>query len=137
MSDHWYQRAAALMVRTGKTLIQASAFLELGLTVRQAEAIQNEPEFAATLRGERFKFYREIYNDPNKSKAAVIGHLLDLADRLTKDKKYDKAGTVLISVAKIEGWLNDNTQIQVFGDVSAKDIGAMKEKLEKQKALAN
>ena len=139
MANHWYQNAASLMVRTGKNLWQASVVLNLGLTVKQATEIEDDPEFMAVLRGERFKYYKEIYNDPNKGKAAVIGQMLDLATKLTKEKKHKEAVTALLGVAKVEGWLTDNTQIQVFGDVSAKDISSMKEKLEKAKVqpLAN
>lgn len=120
------------MARHGKSLIQVSIDLGLGLTVKEAERIQVEPEFVATLRGEKFKYYAEIQRDPNNTKAALIGRLHHIADELVAKKSFKDAGAQLVAAAKIEGWLNDQTSVTVFGDVSAKDITALKEKLAKE-----
>jgi hypothetical protein len=124
------------MARTGQSLVKVATDMNLGLTASQCAKIEVLPDFVATLRGERFKYYAEIERDPNNSKAALVGRLLKNAQELEEKKALKDANSALVAAAKIEGWMDSSTQITVMGDVTAKDIQSMKEKLVKS-ALAS
>jgi hypothetical protein len=136
-STVWYQKACEKMAREGKSLFQVSNELNMGLTVKECEELLKDKEFASTLRGERQKFYREIAQDPNRSKVSTIGNFLYLADRLTDREQFDKAANILFQVAKLEGWLENNQTINVFGDLTAKDLAAMRAKVAKAAEAVN
>jgi len=127
----WYQKACEKMAREGKSLFAASNELNLGLTVKECEELLKDKEFASVLRGERLKFYRELAQDPNRSKVSTIGQFLYLADRLTEKEQFDKAANILFQVAKLEGWTDSSTQINIFGDLSQKDLDSMRAKVKK------
>lgn len=135
----WYQKACEVMVREGKSLFLVSNEQDLGLTKLQCEDLLKDIEFQRTLRGERLKFYRELAADPNRSKQSNIGTLLFLADQLIAKGLFDKAATVIMSVMKAEGQLEDKTSITVFGELTDKDLAVMRETVEKRKKaeLAN
>jgi len=135
----WYQRACTIMVRDNKSLYLVSNELDLKLTKGQCDGLEKDPEFQKVLRGERLRFYRELAADPNRSKQTNIGNLLFLADQLIAKGLYDKAATVIMSVMKAEGQLEDKTAITVFGDITDKDLLTMRSVVEKRKQaeLAN
>ena len=123
------------MVREEKSLFAVSNDLDLGLTVKECERLSLDKDFAACLRGERNKMYKELASDPNRSKVSTIGNLLFCADQLSKSGSFDKAAKVLLDVAKMEGWLEDKSVVNVFGDLSAKDLAQMREKVQKKQAI--
>jgi hypothetical protein len=135
---HWYQKACQKMIRENKSLFYVSNEENLGLTAKQCEDLLRDTEFQNTLRGEKLRYYRELASDPGRSKQSNIGALLYLADQLMANKSFDKAANVIMSVMKAEGQLNDNTSINVFADLTAKDLATMREKVEKKaNAIAN
>ena len=133
-STVWYKELVVKHVREDKSLFQVSNELNLGCTVKELEALARDKDFASLLRTERWKFYKEIAADPNRSKTSAIGSLLFLADRLIAKGMEDKAARVILDVAKMEGWLDEKTQINLFGDVSQADINKMREKIAKNNA---
>lgn len=139
MSEIWYQKACTQMVRENKSLYLVSNENDLKLTKGQCDGLEKDPEFQRVLRGERLRFYKELASDPNRSKQTNIGNLLFIADQLIAKGMYDKAATVVMSIMKAEGQLEDKTAITVFGDISEKDLSVMRDVVAKrQKAeLAN
>jgi hypothetical protein len=136
----WYSKLISKHVREDKSLFQCSNELDLGLTVKELESLQRDKDFAAVLRTERWRFYKEIAADPNRSKTSAIGSLLFLADRLIAKGAEDKGAKILLDVCKLEGWLSDSTEVNIFGDVSQADINKLKERVAKNNAglkLAN
>lgn len=132
----WYQKLCEKHVREDKPLMQCAAELELDLTAKEMAELKKDKEFSATLRAERWKFYKELAQDPNRSKSSAIGSLLFLADRLIEKGFEDKAAKIILDVAKLEGWLEDRTQINLFGDITQKDINSLREKMSRQAAQA-
>jgi hypothetical protein len=129
----WYSKLISKHVREDKSLFQCSNELDLGLTVKELEALQKDKDFAAVLRSERWKFYKEIASDPNRSKTSTIGNLLFAADRLMAKGHEDKAARIYMDVAKLEGWFEERS-VTVFGDISQADINKLKEKVLKNQA---
>lgn len=127
------------MVREGKSLFLVSNEMDLGLQKKDCDELLKELEFQRVLRGERLRFYKELAADPGRSKQSNIGTLLFLADELIAKGMHDKAANVIMSVMKAEGQLEDKTSITVFGDLTDKDLIAMRETVEKRKKaeLAN
>lgn len=139
MSDKatvWYQKLCEKHVREAKSLLHCANELDLNLTQKEILDLQKDKDFASCLRAERWKFYKELAADPHRTKQSAIGSLLALADRLTEAGQYDKAANVIMNIAKMEGWLDEKTQINVFGDLSQKDINQMREKAAQAKAMA-
>lgn len=125
------------MIRETKSLFMVSNELDLGLTAKQCDDLLRDTEFQATLRGEKNRYYKELAQDPQRSKQSNIGNLLFLADQLILAKSYDKAANVIMNVMKAEGQLEDKTTVNVFGDLSHKDLETMRLKVAKGKELAN
>lgn len=127
------------MVREGLSLFMVSAEMDLGLTKRDCDGLAKELEFQRVLRGERLRFYKELAADPGRSKQSNVGTLMFLCDQLIAKEMYDKAANVMMNVMKAEGQLEDKTSITVFGDLTDKDIHAMRATVEKRKKeeLAN
>jgi len=131
----WYSKLISKHVREDKSLFHCSNELDLGLTVKELEALQKDKDFAAVLRSERWKFYKEIASDPNRSKTSTIGNLLFAADRLMAKGHEDKAARIYMDVAKLEGWFEERS-VTVFGDISQADINKLKEKVLKNQAAS-
>lgn len=120
------------MVREGKGLFLVATEMELGVTKKQSDEILKDPEFQRTLRGEKLRFYRELASDPGRSKQSNIGTLLFLCDQLIAKEQFDKAANVLMSVMKAEGQLEDKTTVNVFADLSAKELEEIRVKAGKR-----
>lgn len=135
---HWFQTACQKMVREDKSLFIAACELNLGMTKKDCDDLLKDLEFQRVLRGERLRYYRELATDPGRSKQSNIGTLLYLADRLIAKGMDDKAANVIMSIMKAEGQLEDKSTINVFGDLTAKDLAAARDKITKKAAeLAN
>jgi hypothetical protein len=126
------------MVKEQKTLFQVSCEHDYGLTAKECEALLRDKDFQVVLRTARLKFWKELAADPHRSKMTAVGQLLALADLLTAQGAYDKASNVIMNVARMEGWLDEKNQINVFADLNAKDFANMRAKLApKVEALSN
>jgi len=128
----WYEKAAEAIVRQGRTLFQYCNEAKLGITSREAENIARTKEFQACLRVERNKVYKELSTDPTRSRTTAVGQLLFAIQKLLENEQYDKAVTALTNLFKIEGWTNDQASINIFNDLNAKDIDALKRKIQEK-----
>lgn len=88
------------------------------------------------MRGERNRYYAEVGQDPEWRRKTAIGMLLSCVQRLIEDGAHDKAAEVILKAARVEGWLDSETQVNVFANLSQKDLDAVREKL-KEKAAAS
>lgn len=138
VGNAWYAKACTKMVREGKPFFAVSNEMDLGLTKAQCLEIEILTDFQTVLRGERYKYYREIAQDQNRSKNTNIGNLLFCADELMRKGQHKDAANVIMNVMKAEGQLEDKTTVNVFGDISHKDLEVMRAKVAKNAAaLAN
>lgn len=127
----WYEKAAVQIVRNSYNLFRWANENNLGLTQRDCDSIAKTKEFQAALRVERNKFYKELANDPSRSRGVAVGQLLYVIQRLIEAEQFDKAGAALAQLFKAEGWTTDTTQLNIFNDLNAKDIDSLRKKIGK------
>ncbi len=129
--EPWYQKAAERMARENKSLFVVSNELDLGMTAKQCIDLEKTKDFAACYRGERLKYYKELASDPQRSKETLVGQMLVCADELFKKDAPDKAARVLMDLAKIQGYMDASTNLNIFGSLTASDLEATKARLKK------
>lgn len=125
----WYEKAAEAIVRRGLSLFQFTNEAGLGITSRECENIARTKEFSEVLRTERNKFYKELAVDPSRSRNTAVGQLLFAIQKLLENEQWDKAVSALAQLFKSEGWVSDGAQVNIFQDLNAKDIEALRSKL--------
>lgn len=130
----WFVECAAKIVREDKTFKEAVEELKLALTTAECEKYRRQKEFQAILRTERLRFYRELANDPEANKAAAVGKLLYAIDKLEDEGQFEKVVEGVLKLAKIQGWLEAESNITVFAGLSQRELDAVKERLLKAKA---
>jgi len=125
--------AVELMVRNGVTLKQAATELQKPLTTIDCENIQRRRSFQKLLRDARSRYHAEVGSDPSLTKASTIGRLSILAQKLEDEGVADKAAEVLYKLSRLAGWLEPDSQVNVFGDLNAKDFEKIRKTLEEGK----
>jgi hypothetical protein len=124
----WWQPVGELIAREGISLREAATRLRLEITNEEAANTFRTKGFQKLLRSERQRFYMEIAQDPTWSRRTAIGKMLYLADRLMDNGEYDKAGELILKVARVEGWLSNETQVTVFNQLSDKEVEEIKQR---------
>lgn len=127
-SEHWFDAAADAIVREQKTLFLFSNEKGLGLTQRECEAVLRTRAFQEVIRVRRNHYYKELANDPSLSRQAVKGQLVHAITKLIEKGQEDKAVTAIMSLAKFEGWTSDGTNVNVFNDLTQKDLIELRKK---------
>lgn len=127
-TEHWYEKACDAIVREGKTLFAFSNQEDLGLTNRECENILKTKGFQEVLRTRRNVYYKEIANDASLSRAAVKGQLVLAITKMLEKEQYDKAANAIMQLAKLEGWTSDGTNVNVFNELTAKDLADLRTK---------
>jgi hypothetical protein len=131
----WYRMAARKIAREGKPLVLVLDELGVdGITSREAARIFATNTFQATLRNERLRFAAEVARDPEFGKEAVQGIMFNAVQKLLEGGHWDKAIEGLTKLAKLSGWQGVEGQINIFGDLTAKDFKELREKLESGKS---
>lgn len=128
-TDAYLQPAIDLMVRQGISLRQAASLAGIVLTEKDCENLERRKSFNRLLWETRNQYWAELSRDPNYSKDSAIGQLITLAQKLTEDGSYDKAAEVVFKAAKIQGWTGNETQVNVFGQLTAKEFSELREKI--------
>lgn len=136
-TEHWYQKAAELMVLQGLNLWAATQQLDLGVRKAECEVIERSKEFLEVLRGERNKYYKSLALDPTRSRTTAVGQLLHAIDSLLGLGQFDKAVEAIFKLARLEGWTNEQAAQNVFLDLSGKDFTRLKEQYKAQTSKAN
>lgn len=124
-----HQPLAELMAREGITLREAATRLRVPVGTEEAANLFRTKGFQRLLRVERLRFFGEVGQDPEWRRKTAIGMLLACAQRLMEDGAHDKAAEVILKAARVEGWLDSETQVNVFAGLSQKDLDAMKAKI--------
>jgi len=121
------------MVRTGCSL--GHACTELGFDVTNEELIQTQKRasFLTLLWQERHRYFSDLAKDPNFTQDTVVGKLISLAQKLEEEGAHDKAGEVLFKIAKIRGYVGPESQVSVFGELSQRDLDAIRKQVEEGK----
>jgi hypothetical protein len=129
LEETWYVEAAQLMARTGCSLKQACTELDVPISNEEATVLIRRASFTKLLWQERHRFFRDLGADPNFSKDTAIGKLLNLAQKLEEDGEFDKAGEVIFKIAKMTGWVGPESTVSVFGELSQRDLDAIRTKI--------
>lgn len=125
----WFVQAAELMVRTNVNLKVAASEIGHPLDSDEADRTARRRDFQDILRVEQNKYFAMVGNDPTRTKSAAIGRLHLIVDQLTREGELDKAAAALEKLAKLEGWIGSDSNINVFGGLTARDIAEARERL--------
>ena len=135
--DDWQLEAANLMAQTGCSLSQAATHLQRVISIDECNQILRRATFQRVLWEARHRFFSELGSNPNYKKETAIGRLLSLAEKLEQEGRFADAAEVTFKVCKINGWTGPESTVNVFGDLSQKDIDNIRKKLSKPMELAN
>lgn len=126
--EHWYQKAAEIMVREGVNLFAATQKLDLGIRPSECEEIAASKEFLSVLRAERNRFYKELAGDPARSRTTAVGQLLFVIEKLLEHEQYEKAAEAIFKLSRIEGWTTEQAAQNLFFDLTGKDLTELRKK---------
>jgi hypothetical protein len=130
--EDWLLEAANIMARMGVSLKQAATILKHEVTSDEANVILRRASFNRLLWEARHRYFQELGNDPHFNKNVSIGKLLDLSRKLEEEGEYDKASEVLFKIAKMSGWVGVEGQVNVFADLSQRDLDQIRDKVSKE-----
>ena len=133
--EPWLPEAIGLMVQSGLSLKQAAMELEQDITSVECENIQRRRSFVKALWEERHRYFAQLAKSPNLSKETAIGKLLVLAQKLEEEGKHDKAADAIFKAGKVAGWIGPESTVSVFGELSQRDLEALKESVAKQEKV--
>jgi len=125
----WFHQAAELMVRNNISLKQAS--IDLGIPLQPDEVVRTErrKEWQEILREEGNKYHAALANDPTRTKSVAIGRIWSLANKLELEGKHEQAVAAIEKGAKLEGWVGNEGNINIFSGLTARDIAEAKERI--------
>lgn len=126
-TTEWQLDAVEIMARTGCGLVQAAKELEVDITVEESSKIYQRKGFQKILWDARHRYNTDIGRDPGFGQDAIVGKMLLLAEKLDEEGSFDKAAEVLLKIAKIRGYVGPEGQVNVFGELSQKDLDAIRE----------
>jgi hypothetical protein len=129
--EDWMLEAAELMARTGISLSGAVTQLGLIKSIDECNVLLRRATFQRVLWESRHRFFSELGSNPNYKKESAIGKLLSLSEKLETEGKFDAAAEVVFKIAKMNGWTGPESTVNVFGDLSQKDIDNIRKKLSK------
>ncbi len=129
--EDWLIDCADIMARSGCSL--SSAVTELGkiVSIEECNKILRRATFQRVLWEARHRFFSDLGSNPNYKKETAIGKLLALAEKLEVEGRYADAAEVTFKVMKAQGWTGPENTVNVFGDLSQKDIDNIRKKLSK------
>jgi hypothetical protein len=125
-------RIAAKMVRQKVSLRQAVVDLNLDpVTPEEAIRLEESPAFQECFTKELYRFFKELGEDVDRNKGALVGEMLYCVRKLTEEGSYDKALEGLFKIARVEGHVGGESNVNVFANVTAKDIEEARKELSK------
>lgn len=124
-----HRDVAELIVREQKSPLSAARELGLEWTAEDCEQIYKSAEFQATLWDCRFRYYTEIANQPGRTKAAALGLMTLALQNLAAEGEWEKVVEGVLKLGRLEGWTNGDSTVQVFANLTAKDIEEAKKQL--------
>lgn len=129
--EPWHSEAAELMARTGCSLETAITELGVELDYDGCRALLRKAFYQRLLWEARHRYFSGLAKDPQFNQDTVIGKLLSHAQSLEEEGAYDKAAEVLLKLSKIKGWVGPESQVSIFGELSQRDLEAIRDKVSK------
>lgn len=134
--DQHFEKLSDLMVRNGWGLKQALTEATLAASNEEIDRIAKNKHFQLALDTARLRFHSEVAANPDRTKSALLGELQVLAWKLSKDGEYSEAAEILFKIAKIEGWVGAESNVNVFAGLSHFELEGELERLEKREKPA-
>ena len=134
---NWEIEAAQYMARTGATLGEAATFLGVQIPSKDLDTILRRKSFNQLLWEARHRYFSELAKSPNWNKDTAIGKLMALAQRLEDEQSYDKAAECIFKAAKMADWVGPESQVSVFGELSQRDLDAIRDSVAKETPKSN
>ena len=133
----WYDQAIQIMVREGCSLREAVQAAELNVPNEDVVRATRHPAFKQLWHQAWLRHFADVASDPNFKKETVLGKMIDLARKLEAEGAHDKSAEVLFKVAKMQSWVGAENQVNIFGQLSQKDLDSIRKTLNKdvQKAI--
>lgn len=129
-SLEWYKPAADLMARDEKlSLRQAADLSGVQLSIEEATSHQRRKSFQRVLWDAKHAWTAEIGRNPGRSKEALEGKLELAASKLLEEGQWKAAAEVLMTLAKVSGWVGGDASLNVFANLNAKDFEQLREQL--------
>jgi hypothetical protein len=134
--EDWHLEAVELMARTGVSL--ATAATELGKTGDKDGfgKILRRASFQRLLWEARHRYFNSLGSDPNFKKDTAIGKLLSLAQRLEEAQDFSAASEIYFKISKMMNWVGPESTVNVFGELSQKDLDAIRVKINSEKGTS-
>lgn len=129
--EDWHVAACEMMVRTGCTLQEAAGRLSIPLNSDGADLLYRRASFNRLLWEARHRYFNDLASSPNWRKDTAIGRLLVLAQKLEEEGSFDKAAEVIFKIGKMAGWVGPESTVSVFGELSQRDLDAIRESVAK------
>lgn len=120
------------MARTGSNLAEAATAVGVQIPSKDIETILRRKSFQELLQESRNRFFIKLATSPTWKKDSAIGMLLADAEKLRAEGSYDKAAECVFKVAKMSGWVGPESQVSVFGELSQRDLDAIRESVTKE-----
>jgi hypothetical protein len=124
----WQPEAVELMARENISLREAATRLQIPLTSQEIITVSKRASFQKALRAAQNAHFQEIAADPSYSRRSVIGKMLFFIERLSDEGEYRDAVEGLLKVARVEGWLNETPNINVFNNLTDQELNAIKQR---------
>ena len=128
---NWHIRCAEAMVANFWTFRQAAQELEIPLTMEEADKVEKSREFRNVLESARLRYWEELATNPSRNKESTIGEMIWLCRQLEREGSFDKALEGFYKIARICGWLDADTNVNIFGKITQADIEQARKELEK------
>lgn len=129
--ENWFEKVADLMVRRNLPIREAASYLEIPLSTEEADSIRRSKAFEAILWTTRNNYHAEIGRNPGITRDTLVGKMWICAEKLMEGGEFDKAGEVLLKIAKIRNMVGPEQQTNIFGSLSQEDLNQLREKVGK------
>lgn len=132
--EDWFTRVADTMVREQKSIRQAAMEHGIACTSEELATIEKRKGFQAALWTARHRYNKELASNPERTKTALLGQMVFLVQKLIEEGEYDKALEGLLKLAKVEGFIGPDQQVNIFGGVTPADLQEARKRIESELA---
>jgi len=126
----WFKKVADRMVREDLAFRQAAGEEGVALTTDECAAIHRSRSFQNVLWQSRFEYYTELGSNPTRTKTAALGLMTLAIQGLVSEGQWDKALEGILKLAKVEGWVGGDANLNVFANLTQADIDSAKKHLQ-------
>ena len=75
------------------------------------------------------RYYSEIESSPGRTKAAVLGMVTIAIQKLYDAGEWEKVIEACLKLSKMQGWVGQENEVNIFANISAKDIEEARKQL--------